>query len=145
MVRTILYFMYLLFTLVILLLPYKSILVIRFIHWHTEYLSFTTNSLIWSVCFHVPKYVCDNQFIVVMQLVTTDIDNHFILFYQSILKIPNLLPFIIHNGCFSCFYCFLVHLWPLVWCIFYVRHDVNIHVLMSLLFPFKCPHPHHFF
>ena len=46
------HFMYLLLTLV---LP-ESLLVIRFIYWHTEYLPFTTKGLIWGVCVHVPKY-----------------------------------------------------------------------------------------
>ena len=50
------HFIYLLLTLVILLLP-ESLLVIYFIYWHTEYLPFTTNNLIWRFCFHVPKYL----------------------------------------------------------------------------------------
>ena len=55
------HFMYLLLTLVILLLP-EHLLVICFIHWITKYVPFTTNSLIWRVCFHVPNYVWDSKF-----------------------------------------------------------------------------------
>ena len=43
----------------------ETLLVICFINWHTKYFTFTTNSLIWKVCFLVPKswkYVWDRKF-----------------------------------------------------------------------------------
>lgn len=52
-VRRIIYFIYLLLTLLIVHLP-EYILVISFIQWHNEYLPFTTKSWILSICFHVP-------------------------------------------------------------------------------------------
>ena len=58
--------MYLLLTLVILLLP-ESLLVICFINWHAEFLAFTTNRLIWRVGFHVPKYVWDSKFGIILR------------------------------------------------------------------------------
>ena len=60
------HFTYLLLSMFILLLP-ESLLVICLINWHTGYLPFTANSLIWRVCFHVQKYVWDSKLGIILR------------------------------------------------------------------------------
>ena len=120
-VRKIPYFMFLLifWTFCSLL---NLFLVISFIHWHTQYLTFTTNSLIWMVCFQAPKYVCDNKFIVDMNLLShTLITSSHSLYPGVFLKSLTCYHTLFTMGVLSDFDGSPEHLWPLLWSIYMIQ------------------------